>query len=434
MKTLLLFLLLVICPMVVQAQSDTCTDGQSLVIDTVNKRYKCITISGGSLGAGGNVNMTVANASSTGTTVNRLAKLTGAPSTAVIAATSDTENAVGVVTAGAGTTGSATIAIMGQVSCDFDGATTAGNYVIISVTTAGKCHDGGSSFPTAGAAYGRVLTTNGAQGTYAMELMTPDLAFQNAGNGKSKPGGSDTDFQWNNSNVFAGGGPLKRTSSTQISLSNAGDSFAFGGGALLTGTSLELALTSANFKTGNVFSGSTFYLGGNAGTANGGLQFSNSNQLMWASGNVTGGGQTIEVAMGRDVTGLAEITDGILTQLGSDADLRDLKVRHYFTGTRSTTTNCLDSAGAAACGVASAGSVVIDASATTVVVSTTSVTANSQIFVQYDSSLSTRLSVTCNATVAIPAVTARTAGTSFTITVPVAPVSNPACYSFFIVN
>lgn len=99
-----------------------------------------------------------------------------------------------------------------------------------------------------------------------------------------------------------------------------------------------------------------------------------------------------------------------------------------------TNTNCTDSAGAAACGSATAGSFVIDAAATTVVVSTTSVTANSQIFVQFDSSLGARLSITCNSTVALPAVTARTAATNFTVTVPVAPITNPACYSYHIVN
>lgn len=102
--------------------------------------------------------------------------------------------------------------------------------------------------------------------------------------------------------------------------------------------------------------------------------------------------------------------------------------------TFNTTTNCADSAGAAACGSAAAGSFVIDAAASTVVVSTTAVTANSEVFVQYDSSLGTRLGVTCNVTVALPSVTARTAATSFTVTVPAAPVTNPACYSYHIVN
>lgn len=111
----------------------------------------------------------IANAGSTGTTVNKLAKLTGAPSTAVITATTDPVSVViGIVTGGAGTTSNAQIAIAGQASCIFDGATTAGDYVTISSTTAGDCHDNGTS--AAAANIGRVLSTNGGTGTYAMTL------------------------------------------------------------------------------------------------------------------------------------------------------------------------------------------------------------------------------------------------------------------------
>lgn len=102
-----------------------------------------------------------------------------------------------------------------------------------------------------------------------------------------------------------------------------------------------------------------------------------------------------------------------------------------------TTTNCSDSAGAAACGAAPAGSVVVDAAATETVVSTTAVTANSQIFLQVDSSLGTRLSVTCNTEdpdTFDARVTARTAATSFTITLDAGPTTNPLCLSYFIVN
>lgn len=107
----------------------------------------------------------------------------------------------------------------------------------------------------------------------------------------------------------------------------------------------------------------------------------------------------------------------------------------FSSATYATATNCSDSAGAAACGSAAAGSVVIDAATTSVVVNTTAVTANSQIFIQEDSSLSTRLSVTCNTTIARAyVVTARTAATSFTITTNAAPVTNPACLSYKIVN
>lgn len=100
-----------------------------------------------------------------------------------------------------------------------------------------------------------------------------------------------------------------------------------------------------------------------------------------------------------------------------------------------TTTNCADSAGAAACGAAAAGAVVIDAAATSVVVSTTAVTATSRIEITEDSSLATELGITCNTTLARTyAVTARTAATSFTITTSAAPVTNPACLVYTIVN
>ena len=100
-----------------------------------------------------------------------------------------------------------------------------------------------------------------------------------------------------------------------------------------------------------------------------------------------------------------------------------------------TTTNCADPAGAAACGAAPAGAVVIDASATTVVVSTTAVTANSRIFIQEAPYLSTELSITCNTTTGrLYTVTALTAATSFTVTASAAPVTNPACLNYIIFN
>lgn len=102
--------------------------------------------------------------------------------------------------------------------------------------------------------------------------------------------------------------------------------------------------------------------------------------------------------------------------------------------THGTTNNCSSAASPAVCSSASAGSIVVAAAATTVVVNTTAVTANSQIFLMYDSSLGTKLGVTCNATEpALFGVTARTAATSFTITAT-APITNPACFSYFIVN
>jgi hypothetical protein len=115
----------------------------------------------------------VANASSTGTTANKLSKLTGTPSTAVIASTSDVNGIVGVVVAGAGTTGNAQIAIDGVASCIFDNATEAGDYVTISTTAAGSCHDFGSTPPGSGQVLGIVLSSNASSSTpRAMRLFS----------------------------------------------------------------------------------------------------------------------------------------------------------------------------------------------------------------------------------------------------------------------
>lgn len=97
-------------------------------------------------------------------------------------------------------------------------------------------------------------------------------------------------------------------------------------------------------------------------------------------------------------------------------------------------TNCSSSAAPAVCAAAAAGSVIIPAAGTDVTVNTTAVTANSQIFAIFDQSLGTKLGVTCNSTTANPHIGARVAGTSFTIHANVSPVTNPACFSYFIIN
>lgn len=87
------------------------------------------------------------------------------------------------------------------------------------------------------------------------------------------------------------------------------------------------------------------------------------------------------------------------------------------------------------CGSAVAGFVTIAAAVTTVTVASTQVTATSKIFIQEDQSLGTALSVTCNTgAVRTYYVTARTASTSFVITSSAAPVTNPACLSFYFVD
>jgi hypothetical protein len=162
-------------------------------------------------GAGGYLTE-IANAGTTGTTLNKLAKLTGAPSTAVITATTDTGGAIGIAVGQAGTSGNAQIAVHGQANCVFENATTAGDYVQIGSTTQGDCHDAGSTYPTSGQVIGRVLAS-GAAGTYALVLFPAEIKGANSG---GTPGGSNTQLQYNNSGAFGGAAALTYATSGSL--------------------------------------------------------------------------------------------------------------------------------------------------------------------------------------------------------------------------
>ena len=283
----LAFLFVVMCAAIANAQSpsDTCANGDHLVLDTSTKRYKCITP--GATPAGTGTTMIVANASSTGTTVNKFAKLTGAPSTAVISSNGDTDGAIGVVTSGAGTTGSATITILGQASCVFDGATTAGDYVTIAAT-GGGCHDAGATYPTGTTVYGRVLSTNGGAGTYVIELMTPDITGSAAtsSNGKNKPGGVDTQYQINSSGNSLAGGSLFQDTANRVFMRNGSSSQTlwimrtYTSGSSFQGLNLSVNssgdATVANLDNTASLAGGDFSLGG-AGT-----MYFYANAVRWA--------------------------------------------------------------------------------------------------------------------------------------------------------
>jgi hypothetical protein len=150
------------------------TTGSGSVVLATSPTITTPTISGalgGNLDLGGNAAVVeITNDTTTGTAANELAKLTGATSAAIKAATTDGSGVIGIVVAGAGTSGKAQIANEGQASCAFDGTTIAGDYVQISSSVAGDCHDAGSSLPSNGQVIGRVLTTNGSAGTYAVLL------------------------------------------------------------------------------------------------------------------------------------------------------------------------------------------------------------------------------------------------------------------------
>ena len=104
---------------------------------------------------------------SVATVLNSLAKLdTSGHATAAL--TSDTDGMIGIIVGNAGTSGKAQVAMDGQASCTFDGTTTAGDFVTISSTNAGYCHDtGGTTRSATAQTIGRVLTANSGSGTTA---------------------------------------------------------------------------------------------------------------------------------------------------------------------------------------------------------------------------------------------------------------------------
>ena len=105
--------------------------------------------------------------------------------------------------------------------------------------------------------------------------------------------------------------------------------------------------------------------------------------------------------------------------------------------TLGTTTNCANGSAPATCGSAASGAVAVPTGTNpTLTINTTAVTANSRIFLGIDESL-TISATTCNTTLSTlvqPVVTARTAGTSFTIQIGAVIATNPACVSYLIVN
>lgn len=107
------------------------------------------------------------NDGTTGTTVNFLAKYNGASSPcAVKSLTTDIDGNIGIVSAGSGTTGSATVVYRGYAVCSFDGSTTGGDFVVASTSTAGDCHDAGAARPPGLQVIGRATTTNSGAGAY----------------------------------------------------------------------------------------------------------------------------------------------------------------------------------------------------------------------------------------------------------------------------
>jgi hypothetical protein len=129
----------------------------------------------------------VKNDTSTGTTLNYLATtgVVGGVLEATIASASETSGIAGVVVSGAGSTFSAGIAHNGMAGLVFDGAVTAGDYVIAS-STAGKGHDAGTTCPTV-QTIGIVQNTQGSPGTTPQQVLLGSFGCASGGGGMTWP-------------------------------------------------------------------------------------------------------------------------------------------------------------------------------------------------------------------------------------------------------
>lgn len=225
--------------------------------------------------------VTLNNEGVTGTTAGLLVKVVNDPPVAKTIATTDTTSVFGVCvnisgsSNACGTTGSSDIAVLGRVSCQFDGATTANNFVVASTTSAGKCHDAGSTFPNAVAVLGTVLSTNGGAGTYSVNLQTPDVANSSNASGG---GGRGTAITINgtaaklNANFNA--------STPAVESGNAQITFQSSASGNTTSVSAEVPL---NASTTQVL----FNDGGTAIGGDSGLTYAKASDALTATGSVT---------------------------------------------------------------------------------------------------------------------------------------------------
>lgn len=163
------------------------------------------------------------------------------------------------------------------------------------------------------------------------------------------------------------------------------------------------------------------------------------------------GTQTLEIDMGATPSGAAMPTTGILRlRNGSSVCWENVAATNplcqstnandqfSFDGGVSTTTyntSTVCASIAAQCGTAAAGSFTLPLGSRILTVSTTAVTAQSQIFIQEDSSLSGVLGTACSTTAGRSyIVSTRMPGVGFTITANSFPEGEPACLSYHIMN
>jgi len=151
-----------------QPVSATTTGSGSVVLATTP------SLSSPSLGTTAHTSTYTSNAS----TINLLQVLTTVSnaSRATNAATTTTSGVVGIAQSTVSAGSSVEVATSGKATCQFDAtAVTAGDYVQISSTTAGDCHDAGSTRPASGQIIGFALATGSASTTQVVRLFDGEV-------------------------------------------------------------------------------------------------------------------------------------------------------------------------------------------------------------------------------------------------------------------
>ena len=147
---------------------------------------------------------------------------------------------------------------------------------------------------------------------------------------------------------------------------------------------------------------------------------------------------TVPAAFGIDTANAGVLNIGTTT--ATSITIGKASATTTFPGTivwakSATTVNCNSTASPAVCGSAPSGSVAMATGGSTLQVNTSAVTVDSQILITEDSSLGTRLGITCNtATGRTYTISARADSTSFTIKSSNNPVTNKACLSYWVIN
>lgn len=140
-------------------------------------------------------------------TANKLFAVITTSGTYKTAPTSAMSDVVGVVVDGGGTSGLCSIAVLLLATVTMDGAATAGHYVQLSTTSAGKGHDTGSTAvpTTGGPIVGIVMSTIGSAGDTSVLLLPPFLPPSSGGGGGGLTA-ADPYLTDGSGNYYIGGG------------------------------------------------------------------------------------------------------------------------------------------------------------------------------------------------------------------------------------